>query len=107
MRKIIYIFTIMLITILLTGCGSSKSIIGTWQKQDSEEISYAFYKEGECEFIVSTVHLKCTYEEGDNHLIIILTDSNNITPYEYYIENNVLYLQDEFGDKTSYSRIKN
>ncbi len=104
MKKIVVFLTLIL---LLTGCKSkNESLTGKWfyysNNELNKEIYYIFNEDNTGSFSYNEITNNFTYKLEDKKIII--TYDNNNYEYEYRIDENILNINDVFGDNTTYKK---
>ena len=105
MKKYAFV-AVLLISLVLVGCGksdssSSNSIVGKWALGS---YVYTFNADNTCSYDASGTLMKCTYTTDGDKLSILY--DGNTDPFEttYSIDGNKLNVRDSFGNDTIYTR---
>ena len=108
LKKISLFAVLVVATIVLTGCGNSNSIIGTWQYKDGDSVKsdvyYKFNKDktGEYTYYGSTRNF--TYEDKGTKVKISYEGTTTPNEFDYSIKDNILTIKDSFGSDVTYKR---
>ena len=93
---------------LLTGCGNSNSIVGTWEYYDGtntkSEVYYTFNRNSTGSYTYYNDTKEFTYEDRGNKVVISYEGTTSPNEFDYSIENGVLTIKDSFGSDVKYKR---
>lgn len=89
LKNFTFLMTIILMTILIVGCGNSikNTIIGEWANCNDESRVMKFYEDGTCE--IPGEYGTCTYTIESDNLLKITNYYGEIQTFEY-VEFNEL-----------------
>lgn len=107
--KKISLFAVLLVAaVVLTGCGNSNSIVGTWQYKDGDSINsdvyYTFNKDKTGGYTYYGQERKFTYEDKGTKVKISYEGTTTPNEFDYSIKDNVLTIKDSFGSDVTYKR---
>ncbi len=104
MKKIILSISLIVLTVMVTGCGS-KGIIGRWKAEGfSADYYYIFNEDNTCAYEMVGAKMDCTYKDDGTKIEILYSGNTNSSTYEYKIEGNKLIIKDSLGSDVTYER---
>ena len=105
-KKICLCLSLIVITIVMSGCGKSDSIIGTWENNNdgvvNDNISYKFNRNNTGTYKYYTDKIDFTYEDRGNKVVI--TMNNETIEHDYSIKDGILTLKDSYGENVIYKK---
>ena len=106
MKKYLVGLLLVMVCLVLVGCGSTKKgIVGKW-KHESSDYTYNFKSDGTGTYSYGSSSMEFTYEIEENQISI--TYKGNTIPFttRYTIDGDKLNIIDSFGSDTIYKRVK-
>jgi uncharacterized lipoprotein YehR (DUF1307 family) len=103
-KYILSILLVMTLTILLTGCGKDKGLIGSWEYEQGSGYIYTFNEDKTCSYEAFGTKMECTYEDDGKKVSILYTGNTLASSYEYKVEGDTLTIKDSFGKDVIYKR---
>ncbi len=100
-RVIVVIIAILLVSALLTGCGSKNAIVGEWQGTLN---SVTFFKDGIMNMSILGMGVQGTYEFVDSDTIRV-SYQGTTSDFNVKVSGDNLYLENG-GVSTTYTRVK-
>ena len=105
MKKTISGIALVMLMILITGCGSAKGLVGKWRAEGySVDYYYIFNEDKTCAYEMAGAKMECTYEDDGSKVTILYKDNTEASSYEYRIEDNKLIIKDSLGKDVTYVR---
>ena len=105
-NKIIFGIICCLFVLYLTGCSSDKSIVGTWEPQNSSKGNMKFYDDGTCINVpvtVSPYSVYTTYKMQDDGILIFTSPDHSTKTKEPTDDERIAMEDSEYyylsGDK--------
>lgn len=102
MKKSIFTLAIICTLFLVTACGSSNPLVGTWKYETSSNYIYTFNDDKTCSYEAYGNKRECTYEDDGTKVTILYNGDTASSTYEYTIEGNTLTIKDSFGNDVKY-----
>lgn len=105
---ILFLSTFLLI--IMTGCGKSEGLVGTWNyydevsKSTKGDIYYKFKDGNKGSYTFYGDEKEFTYEDKGNKVTISYKNTTVPNEYEYRIEDDMLIIQDDLGSEVKYKR---
>lgn len=109
MKKIIISFTLIICLFVLTACGSSNELIGTWEgaTEDGLNTTFTFKSGNKVEYSNDFgFNSKGTYEIKDSKVTIKLESWDQSKVYEFEVKDESLSLKATDSLSPSYSNMK-
>ena len=107
-KKLTSITILSLFLLLVTACGNSNSIVGTWNYYSggsvSNDIYYTFEKGNAGSYNYSGTSKKFIYEDRGNKVSIQYDGDAMANEFDYSIEDGILTIKDSFGNNVTYKR---
>ena len=104
MKKYIYTLAIVMLLVLVVGCGQ-KGLVGKWRAEGySVDYYYVFNEDKTCAYEMSGAKMECTYEDDGTKVTILYKGNTSSNTYEYTIDGNTLTIKDSFGNDVKYTR---
>ena len=112
MKKIIKkisLFTVLLVVLfIISGCGNSNSIVGTWEYFDGNntrsDVYYQFNKDNSGSYSYYGSSKTFKYEDRGNKVVITYDGNTSSSEFEYSINDGTLTIKDSFGSDVTYKR---
>lgn len=108
LKKVSLFAVVLVAVVVLSGCGNSNSIVGTWQYKDGKtvrsDIYYTFNKDKTGGYTYYGQTKKFTYEDKGTKVKISYEGTNVPNEFDYSIKDNVLTIKDSFGSNVTYQR---
>ena len=107
--KKVSLFAVLLVgVIVLSGCGNSNSIVGTWEYLDNgktkSDIYYKFESDKTGGYTYYGQTRNFTYEDKGTKVKISYEGTTTPNEFDYTIKDNVLTIKDSFGSDVTYKR---
>ena len=107
-KKISVYAVLLFIVVVISACGKSNSIIGTWNFYKdgnlSTDIYYTFDKGTTGSYTYAGNTRKFTYEDRGTKVLIKYDGDTNSSEYDYSIKDGILTIKDSFGSEVTYKR---
>ncbi len=104
MKKTILSITLVILLVLVTGCGA-KGLVGKWRYDGSStDYYYIFNDDKTCAYEMAGAKRECTYEDDGTKVTILYNGDTAASTYEYRIEDNKLIIKDSIGNDVTYIR---
>ena len=104
MKKYLLGIALVMLVVLVTGCGA-KGLVGKWKAEGySVDYYYIFNKDNTCAYEMSGARMEGTYEDDGKKVTILFNGNTNSNTYEYRIEDNKLIIKDSLGNDITYVR---
>ena len=105
MKKVFFsLMLVMVLSVLLVGCGKKKGLVGTWEYEASPNYKYIFNEDKTCSYEYFGTKMECTYEDDGTKVSILYTGNTVASSYEYKIDGDTLTIKDSFGKDVIYKR---
>ena len=108
LKKFSLFAVVLVAVVVLSGCGNSNSIVGTWEYKDGDnvrsDVYYTFNKDktGGYTFYGQTKNF--TYEDKGTKVKISYEGTTTPNEFDYSIKDNILTIKDSFGSDVTYKR---
>ena len=108
LKKVASISLIFAVIVLLTACGKSNSLVGTWNYVNSGNVSdsiyYTFDKGNTGSYTYSGSTMNFKYEDRGTKVIITYEGNTSSNEYDYSISDGVLTIKDSYGSDVTYKK---
>ena len=105
MKKIILSVVLVMLVVLVTGCGKKEGLVGRWRYDGSStDYYYIFNEDKTCAYEMSGAKMEGTYEDDGSKVTILYKGNTEASTYEYKIEGDTLTIKDSFGNDVKYVR---
>ena len=102
------IIVLMIMIFVISGCGNSNSIKGTWNYYSNNNISndiyYTFNRDNTGSYAYSGNIKNFTYEDRGTKIIITFDGDTSSSEFDYSISDNILTIKDSYGANVTYKR---
>ena len=106
MKKYLVGLLLVVVCLVLVGCGSTKKgIVGKW-KHESTDYTYNFKSDGTGTYSYGSSSMEFTYETTDTKISITFAGSTIPFTTKYTLDGDKLNIIDSFGNDTIYKRVK-
>lgn len=106
--KFIIFISIVIISLIITGCGNSNSIKGTWNYYNdgstSNDTYYIFNNDSTGSYTYAGNTKNFTYEDRGTKVIITFEGNTASNEFDYSINDGILTIQDSTGSNLNYKR---
>lgn len=104
MKKTIYGIALVMLLVLVVGCGQ-KGLVGKWRADGySTDYYYIFNEDKTCAYEMAGAKMECTYEDDGKAVTILYTGNTAASTYEYKIDGDTLLIKDSLGNDVKYVR---
>ena len=77
-------------------------IVGKWEYEDSSDMYYTFNEDGTGLYYFVSGEMKFTYEDDGEAVTLYYETATEPSTYQYTIKDNVLSIEDSFGEYVTY-----
>lgn len=102
MKKGLLACLLVLVCVLVIGCGKKDPIVGKWAYGSGESFMYTFNSDGTCHYTAN--NKDCTYKVDGDKLSITYEGSTAAFETTFKIEGNKLTIKDSFGSDVVYEK---
>ena len=105
MKKTIYGIALVMLLVLVVGCGKKEGLVGKWRADGySVDYYYIFNEDKTCAYEMAGARMECTYEDDGKAVTILYTGNTDASTYEYKIDGDTLLIKDSLGNDVKYVR---